>query len=144
MSKPVIERLPIAAGARRLFVQGLKFGTVGALATGVHLSLFALCIELAGMRPFWANFPAFGVALIVGFAGHLRWTFRNPARGTTSRWPVAFVKFASTALIGLALNSLIVLGTVDTLGLSYVYAMILMATVTPAAVFILSKFWAFA
>jgi len=139
----VTERSPVEPYAP-LLVQGLKFGAVGVLATGVHLSSFALCIELAGMRPFWANFPAFALALAVGFAGHLRWTFRKQGRAAAGPWPLAFVKFASTAVLGLALNSLIVFGTVDALGLSYVYAMILMATVTPGVVFSLSKFWAFA
>ena len=142
--KPVCEKPPINLYSRRLLVQGLKFGTVGGLATAVHLSLFVLCIELAGMQPFWANFPAFAVALVIGFAGHLRWTFPHQDRTGTNSWPLPFVKFAATAVFGLLLNSLIVFGIVDTFGLGYGYAMTLMATVTPGAVFTLSKFWAFA
>lgn len=130
--------------SRRLLVQGLKFGTIGVLATATHLTIFVLCIELAGMKPFWANFPAFAVSLLVGFAGHLHWTFRHTDRSGKSRWPLAFAKFAATAISGLALNSLIVFGIVDTFGMEYGYAVVLMATVTPAAVFTLSKYWAFA
>jgi putative flippase GtrA len=127
-----------------LLAQGLKFGTVGGLATAIHLSFFVLCIEFAGMQPFWANFPAFAIALLVGYAGHLRWTFRNPDGMGPAAWPFAFLKFTATAAFGLLLNSLIVLGTVDMFGLPYGYAMVLMATATPGAVFALSKYWAFA
>lgn len=114
---------------------------VGGLATAVHLGLFALLIELVAMRPIWANLPAFGVAIIVGFVGHRLWTFRS--ENAERHWSSAFPKFAGTALFGLALNSIIVSG-VEAAGLGYGYSMVLMATLTPGAVFVISKFWAFA
>ena len=129
---------------RLLLVQGLKFGIVGGLATAVHLVLFVLCIELAGMQPFWANFPAFAVAVAVGFTGHFLWTFRHRDRAGTISWTPVFVRFAVTAALGLLLNSLIVYGVVDAFGLGYGYAAVLMATLTPATVFTASKFWVFA
>ena len=135
---------PIGLFSGQLLIQGLRFGMVGGLATAVHLLFFVLCIELAGMPPFWANFPAFAVALVVGFFGHLRWTFRSQEGTATGSLAPSFMKFLATALFGLALNSLIVFGVVDTFGMAYGYAMALMATVTPGAVFTLSKFWAFA
>lgn len=138
------DKPPIDLISRQLLVQGLKFGTVGGFATAVHLLLFVLCIELAGMQPFWANFPAFAVALVVGFIGHLGWTFRGQKGTGTNSWALSFMKFLATAVFGLLLNSLIVFGVVDTFGMAYGYAMALMATVTPGAVFTLSKFWAFA
>lgn len=138
------EQPPVDARWRLLLVQGLKFGTVGGLATVVHLTLFVFCIELVGMQPFWANFPAFAVAVVVGFTGHFLWTFQHRDREGASSWTPAFVKFAVTAILGLLLNSLIVYGVVDTLGQGYGYAVALMATFTPAAVFTVSKFWAFA
>lgn len=127
-----------------LFAQGLKFGVVGGLATAVHLVLFVLCIELAGMAPFWANLPAFAVAVLVGFLGHFLWTFRRRDGGGTGLWWGALGKFAVTAALGLAMNSLIVYAVVDVSGFAYGYAALLMATATPAAVFVISKFWAFA
>lgn len=138
------DSLPARSNLRPFLFQGLRFGAVGGLATGLHLAIFALCIELGGMQPFWANFPAFSVALVIGFIGHLHWTFRHQNGKGTGAWPRAFTKFLVTALFGLLLNSLIVLGVVDMLGLKYGYAMILMATLTPAAVFTVSKFWVFA
>jgi len=140
-----MNKQPLAEGRWRLLLaQALKFGTVGGLATAVHLTLFVICIELAGMQPFWANFPAFALAVVVGFTGHFLWTFQRRDQDGANSWTPAFVKFAVTAALGLLLNSLIVYGVVDTLGLGYGYAAALMATLTPAAVFIVSKFWAFA
>lgn len=138
------EKPSVGARSRLLLVQGLKFGTVGGLATVVHLALFVVCIELAGMRPFWANFPAFAVALLVGFTGHFLWTFRHRDGEGEISWATAFAKFAVTAVFGLLLNSLIVYAVVDGFGAGYGYAAALMATLTPAAVFSVSKFWAFA
>lgn len=129
---------------RRLLTQGAKFGFVGLVATAVHLAVFVLCIELAGMRPFWANFPAFGLAVLVGFAGHFRWTFRDQTGAAGKDAGPALAKFLATALLGLALNSLVVYGIVDMAGLGYPYAAALMATAVPATVFLVSKFWAFA
>lgn len=135
---------PAAMPLPPLLLQGLKFGAVGGLATAVHLALFVLCIELAGIRPFWANFPAFAVAVLVGFAGHFLWTFRRRDNKGAKPWAPAMIKFAVTAVFGLILNSLIVYGVVDVFGYAYGYAAALMATATPAAVFAISKFWAFA
>jgi putative flippase GtrA len=138
------EAPPIGLRLRRLLVQGLKFGIVGGLATAVHLALFVLFIELAGMQPFWANFPAFAVAVVVSFTGHFLWTFRRRDREGAKHWTPALVKFAATAILGLLLNLLIVHGVVDVFALSYGYAAVLMATLTPTVVFTVSKFWAFA
>jgi len=132
------------AAMRRLLSQGAKFGLVGLAATGVHIAVFVLCIELAGMRPFLANFPAFAVAVLVGFAGHFSWTFRDQARGAGRPATASLARFLATALLGLVLNSLVVYGVVDLLGLAYGYAAVLMATAVPATVFLVSKFWAFA
>jgi putative flippase GtrA len=125
----------------RLLYQCLRFGVVGGLATAIHLVLFAFLIELLDVRPFWANFPAFAVALVAGFVGHRLWTFR--CEDAKRNWRSAFPKFAGTALFGLALNSSIVSG-IEAAGLGYGYSMVLMATLTPAAIFLISKFWAFA
>lgn len=128
----------------KLVVQGLRFGLVGGMSTLVHISVFVFCIELLHIRPFIANFPAFGIAVMVGFIGHFSWTFRHHNRDERREWMPALIKFAVVSLIGLGINSMIVYGIVDMAHLQYAYAIVLMLTVTPALVFILSKLWAFA
>jgi putative flippase GtrA len=133
-------RQPIAR-LWRLGLQYGRFGAVGAAATATHVTLFAGLIELVGLAPLVANLGAFGVAVLVSFVGHRHWTFRPAAERAASR---SLCRFVVVALIGLALNSLTVYLTVDLLGLSYRYALVLMVSVVPLAVFTLSKLWAFA
>ena len=53
-------------------------------------------------------------------------------------------KFIVVTLIGLCLNSLAVYMVTEALALPYVYAILLMVSVVPITVFLLSKIWAFA
>ncbi|MFC1771772.1 GtrA family protein [Pseudomonadota bacterium] len=124
--------------------QAFKFGLVGILATLVHISIFVFCIEALDIRPFLANFPAYGVAVLVGFWGHFSWTFKRDDANDQRFWAQALTKFVIVSLLGLGLNSMIVYGVVDLMGWSYHIAILLMVTVTPAIVFVLSKLWAFA
>ena len=128
----------------KLLAQGLRFGLIGAISTLVHISAFVFCIELLQIRPFIANFSAFGIAVLIGFVGHFSWTFKHHTQADRRKWMPALIRFVIVSLIGLGLNSMIVYGVVDMSHLSYVYAIVLMLTITPAVVFVLSKLWAFA
>jgi putative flippase GtrA len=140
-----MDEVSVRRGAvRRLMSQGAKFGLVGLVATAVHITIFVICIELAGMRPFWANFPAFGMAVVVGFIGHFSWTFRDQTSRQGRPATMALARFSATAVLGFSLNSLVVFTVVDLAGLAYPFAAVLMATAVPATVFLVSKFWAFA
>jgi putative flippase GtrA len=101
--------------------------------------LFAILIELGQISALVANLAAFGAALLLSFIGHCRWTFRL----RTGRWP-ALRKFTVVAVFGLGLNSAIACGIGDQLGWHYGYAVVAMVTVTPVALFLLSRCWAFA
>jgi len=127
----------------QLLAQGMRFGIVGLLATGVHILVFVGCIEILGIAPLLANFPAFLVALVTGFIGHFTWTFRMQHRGLQKNWRTALLKFTMISVLGLGLNTLVVFCVVNLLGHPYPYAVLLMVTVVPATVFLLQKFWAF-
>lgn len=127
----------------QLLAQGLRFGIVGLLATGVHVLVFVGCIELLHMAPLWANFPAFLVALLSGFVGHFTWTFRMHERGLQDNWKAALLKFLTVSVFGLGLNTLVVFLVVNLSGLPYPYAVLLMVTVVPATMFVLQKYWTF-
>ena len=107
-----------------------------------------MAIEAGGLPPLAANVAAFGVAVVVSFFGHFCWTFRSEPAGAAAalhrRMRAAFARFAVVALLGLALNSAAVVLTVDLLALPYPFAILLMVSVVPLAVFALSRFWAFA
>jgi putative flippase GtrA len=127
----------------QLLAQGMRFGIVGMLATGVHIMVFVACIEILDIAPLWANFPAFAVALITAFIGHFTWTFRMQQRSLENNWKPAMFKFTLVSFIGLGLNTLVVYLVVTLLGHPYPHAVLLMVTVVPATMFLLQKFWAF-
>jgi putative flippase GtrA len=129
----------------RLALQYARFGTVGIAAAAIHIMMFTASIELGGLAPLAANFVAFGVAVVVSFFGHFRWTFRgHTAGGGWQRQCAAFSRFVVVALTGLTLNSLGVYVVVNLLAWPYYYAIVLMIAFVPLVVFALNKFWAFA
>jgi putative flippase GtrA len=129
----------------RLGLQYARFGTIGLAAAAIHVLMFAAAIELAGLAALVANFVAFGIAVVVSFFGHSRWTFRGQTGGGGwHRQRTALVRFIIVAMTGLALNSLAVYVVVNLLAWPYYYAIVVMLFVVPLVVFALSKFWAFA
>jgi putative flippase GtrA len=125
--------------------QYARFGTIGLAAAATHVLVFTASIEFAGLAPLAANFVAFGIAVLVSFVGHFRWTFHSPtAGGGRVRQRTALLRFIIVALTGLALNSLAVYVVSNLLAWPYPYAIVLMISVVPIVVFALSKFWAFA
>lgn len=127
----------------RLGFQYARFGVIGLAATAVHVTLFALLIEGAEAPALLANLLAFCSAVLVSFAGHFWWTFRAERLSSRRRAHAVLFRFAGVALCGLGLNSLVVYLIVDLFETSYHYAILLMVSVVPLAVFTLSKFWAF-
>jgi len=127
----------------QLLIQGMRFGIVGLLATGVHVLVFVGCIEILDIAPLWANFPAFLVALATGFIGHFTWTFRMHQRSLQDDWSAALPKYLLVSFIGLGLNTLVVYIVVNFLGHPYSHALVLMVTVVPATIFVLQKYWTF-
>jgi putative flippase GtrA len=138
-----IEKIQSDSQLLQLLAQVTRFGVVGLLATGVHILIFVGCIEILGIAPLWANFPAFLFALVTGFVGHFTWTFRMLHRGQQNNWWAALFKFMLVSFIGLGLNTLVVYLVVNLLGHPYPYAVLLMVTAVPVAVFLMQKLWAF-
>jgi putative flippase GtrA len=123
---------------RGVALQYVRFAGVGALATSVHVTLFAVLLELLPISALVANLVAFGAAVLLSFAGHCRWTFRlRGGHGPALR------RFSVVAVLGLGLNSAIAYGIVDRLGWHYAYAVVPIATITPVTLFLLSRRWAF-
>lgn len=114
-----------------------SFGIVGVIATVVHVVVGLGLHEGAGLAPLVANFFGFCCALCVSFFGQTRFTF--PA--ATANFP-AFIRFASVALTGLALNQAIVWIVTSLLGQPYWLALIFILSTVPAITFVLLKFWA--
>lgn len=143
-SKKMLEKFPYRNALVRFITQVYRFGIVGIIATTLHVSVFAFCIEVYAVPALVANLIAYGVAFTFGFSGHLYWTFSHAGQHTRQYWKTTALKYLTVSLIGLCLNSAVVHLVVNILGLSYMYAIALMVTLVPGTTFLLSKFWAFA
>lgn len=116
----------------------LRYAGVGVAATGVHVAVLGLLVELAGVAPGWGSAAGAVVGAQVAFVGNRRFTFGHHG-------PVgpAWARFQLTALAGGALGAAIVAVTTD-LGLHWLPAQAL-ATVTVLLVtFAVNRRWSFA
>jgi putative flippase GtrA len=126
-------------GAPARFGQVLKFGVVGLLATAVHSAIYMAAV-LQGVAPLVANLAGFGVAFLVSFLGHWRWTFVQAAAPVRR----ALLKFLLTSLMGLASNSACTWLAAERLRLPPASALIGILFVTPLLVFRVATRWAVA
>jgi len=123
---------------KRLAGQFGRFGVVGILATGVHAGVVVALVELAGLDPVTANFPAFATAVLVSYAGNRLWTF-----GAAGRHRVLLPRFAAVAVAGFLLNHLLLSLMVDRFGIDYRQALPVVVLVVPLLSFLLNRIWVF-
>ncbi|MBN2387540.1 MAG: GtrA family protein [Anaerolineales bacterium] len=83
----------------------LRFLAVGALGTLLDFGLLTT-LKRAGVPTLAANTLSFSAGVINNFVLNRRWTFGDAPQ---SRWTAQFVPFALVSLVGLVLNSGIVL-----------------------------------
>ncbi len=121
-----------------LVLPALKFGVVGLLATGAHVTVFLLCVRLAKASPTAATVPAFLTAVLISYCLNHSWTFG--ARGRHLRF---FSRYLTIALIGLALNAGIMYVCTAVLHQSYYLGLALVITIVPASNFLGNKYWGF-
>jgi putative flippase GtrA len=115
-----------------------RFIAVGAAATATHVGVAIALVE-GGAADFpVANIVAFCVALAVSYIGNHGWTFA--AVGAHAR---RFPRFAVVAVVGLALNQLIVFLTAIVAGWDYRVALALVVLVVPSLSFIANRHWVF-
>ncbi|MGF1552261.1 MAG: GtrA family protein [Paracoccaceae bacterium] len=95
--------IPIASAEtlRAELATFLRFASVGAVATLVHLSVSAAALGLAGASAQIANGAGFAVAFAVSYLGHYHVTFRSRRAHR-----VGLSRFALVALSGYAVSVL--------------------------------------
>lgn len=120
-----------------MVMQLLRFGGVGALATGLHV-LVALVATVAGLSPLGANLAGFTAALSASYLGHARVTF-----GIAPRFGQEAGRFAVTALLGLCASTLTVWLLAERAGLGMGVAMGAVAVIVPTATYLGLRFWVF-
>ena len=126
---------------RRLLLQILRFGLVGASATATLALAYYYFISADLLTPFLANLAAYGIAFSISFLGHRYWTFgdaRKPRRSVHT-----ILRFLAVSLAGLATNSAAVLLLVNLAGLPDWTPLIVFVGFTPVLTFLLHRFWVF-
>ena len=88
----------------------LKFGVVGVSGAVIDFGMTALCKGILGMPELLANAIGFTVAATSNYVLNRIWTWKSTSKDVG----VEYAKFFFVSLIGLGLNSLIVLLLKDT------------------------------
>ena len=124
-------------------LQAFRFTVVGGAATVTHVTIFVALTAIAHASALLANALAWAIAFIASFLGHYYWTFRNGYLRNAHTKSVTIIRFLAIALLGLALNSLVVLLVVELAKLPSGIAAFFMATVVPTILFLFNRFWVF-
>lgn len=122
-----------------LATQAAVFGAVGLTATLTHFLVASALFSLAAIPIFYANVVGFALAFLVSYLGHYHLSFRSTAPAIS-----ALSRFLAVALIGFALNNLVLFVLHAGLGFHELVALAGAIVVSAGFVFILSKLWAFA
>jgi putative flippase GtrA len=117
------------------------FIAVGSAAAFTHLAVVAAVVETLALHPLAANVIGFGIAFLVSFGGHSRWTFPI----VREQLAAARIRFFVVALTGFVINQMAYAWALHIFGPDY-YLPILAAVLlgVAASTFLLSKLWAFA
>jgi putative flippase GtrA len=119
--------------------QLVRFGIIGLIALGVHLSSVMILVNLLGIVPLIANIIGFLIAFQISYWGHYKWTFEaNHVSHKT-----AFVRLFTMASCNFILNESLYAGLLYKTKLPYDLALFIVLVFISALTFIISKFWVF-
>ncbi|MGH8750099.1 MAG: GtrA family protein [Burkholderiales bacterium] len=117
--------------------QFLRFAGAGVFGTAAHYLVLLILVELAAANPVTASFLGFLCGALVNYTLSRRYIFESAAPHRQ-----ALIKFLGVALVGLALNTLIMSAGVG-LGLHYLLAQIIATGLVLMWNFAGNKFWTF-
>jgi putative flippase GtrA len=123
----------------KLFLQILRFGTVGVAAAMVQLFSLMLLVETNLLHPLAANIIAFMIAFQVSYWGHRHFTFGAHDLAHITTLPRLFVLAVCTFMA----NEFLFYIFLNLFHLQYMLALIVVLAILPVATFSLSKFWVF-
>jgi putative flippase GtrA len=97
------------------FKKMAEFGVVGLLGMCIDFFVTWLCKEKLRINKYIANSLGFITAVVSNFYLNLNWTFHANGQNTN----VYFIRFSLIAIIGLALNNLIIYLFINKLSLNF-------------------------
>jgi putative flippase GtrA len=121
-----------------LATQLARFGTVGLVATALHLGVAWAMASLRGMPALAANAGGYVAAFGFSYLGHFYWTF-----GQRRGHPVHLPRFLAVSGLGFALTNAIVVAVVGIGRLPFEVALLAILVAVPTTTWALSRWWAF-
>jgi len=123
---------------RGLLGRLVGFTGVGAIATAAQYGILLLLVTFAGSSPTVASSVGFALSALMNYCLNHRYTFRS-----NTLHAVALPRFATMALIGLALNALLMWLLTTRLSVHYLAAQIITTGAVLAWNFWISDRWTF-
>lgn len=120
------------------FLQFIRFGLVGIIATLCHMGTLVILVEVFACMPLLASTIGFILAVIVSYILNYRFTFMVEGNHV-----LFFSRYLIVCLSGLAINTSIMYITVIILKWWYIIGQISTLTIVPITNFTLNKLWAF-
>lgn len=123
---------------RRELLTILRFGSVGVIATVVHILVVWVLLNHTRLPALISNAIAFLTAFGVSFFGHYFWTFQNP--GNPGR---AIRRFLLISTGGFAMNTLLLAAMLRIGWLSPFASAVVSVAIIPLVTFLASRLWGF-
>jgi putative flippase GtrA len=124
-----------------VFGQVARFAVTGGLVTALGALVYWVPATYFGVAPLLANFFAYLAAMISGYVLHSRWSFKG--HGSRDNVVRTTGRFFLVSLVSLGLNSFFVWLLTGVLGGPTWWPVLTMLFVTPAATFLLNRYWVF-
>ncbi len=94
---------------KKLFKQILKFAVVGGLSFILDFVIYSAMVYVFHISIFWSAFWGFTLSLIFNYIASMAFVFESKEGANKTK---EFIVFAVLSLIGLALNEIIIMGSV--------------------------------
>lgn len=114
-----ILHLKFKAKTRKLLIQIFKFGIVGGIATVIDFVFLYLFREFCNFPVLVSNTLSFCISVIYNYIASVKWVFDVNKEKDAKKQFIIFIVFS---VLGLLLNNLIMLVTVDFLNIYYLLA----------------------
>lgn len=124
-----------------LLKQFIKFSVVGFTSAVIHFSILFSLTEWVGVWYVYSNGAGFLVSASFNFFANKLWTFRNRGRGAELVRQI--LKFLVVLGIGLTINSAIIFGITEWIGLDYKLSWIFAVVLVAGWNFLFNRLWTF-
>lgn len=122
---------------QRGLLRFLTYALVGAVGTLAQYCILIVTVSMHWLTPVTASVIGAIVGAIINYFLNARFTFRHDVHGS------ALPKFAMTALLGAALNGLLMKLQIDLLGWNYLVAQVVATALVMGITYFINLIWTF-